>query len=140
MTRTHAKKAAKPQEVSFLQKALRAFLWTLAVGAGTVLVGALIAAFLPDPDPATAPLGLAAALLTALTGGIIAGRIHRAAPALCGLTNGALLLAVMLLCSLFFQGHAAGYSTGVALLIHALIPLLSVAGALVGIRKKTKRR
>lgn len=140
MTRNHTKKAAKPQEASFLQKSLRAFLWTLAIGAGTVLVGALIAAFLPDPDPATAPLGLAAALMTALTGGILAGRIHRSAPAVCGLTNGALLLAVMLLSSLFFRENAAGYSTGIALLIHALIPLFSVAGALIGVRKKAKRR
>ena len=135
MTRTHTKKNAKPQEASFPQKALRTFLWTLGVGAGLILIGSLIASFLPDPAPAATPIGLSVAMLTALIGGIISGKIHRKAPAVCGLTNGALLLAAMLLCSLFFQSLAAGYSTLTAILIHALIPLLSVFGALLGVRR-----
>lgn len=140
MTRTHAKKSAKPQEAAFPQKALRAFLWTLAIGAGAVLVGSVFLAFLPDPAPLTTPVGLLAAMLTALLGGVAAGKIHRTAPAVCGLLNGALLLAVMLLCSLFFGKNAAGYSTGTAILIHAAIPLLSVFGALLGVRKKPRKR
>lgn len=140
MTRTHAKKKTKPQEVPFPQKALRAFLRTLAIGAATVLAGSLLLAFLPDPAPLTAPLGLSAAMLTALLGGIVAGKLHRTAPAVCGLLNGALLLAVLLLCSLFFQKEAAGYSTGMAILLHAAILPLSVFGALIGVRKKGKKR
>lgn len=136
MTRTRTKKQPKPQEAAFPQKVLRSFLWTLAFAAGAILVVSLIACFLPDPAPSTEPLGLLAAGLSALVGGVISGRIHRSAPAVCGLANGALLLAVMLLCSLFFSGSGFGYSTAVSILLHALIPLLSVFGALIGVRKR----
>ena len=45
----------------------------------------------------------------------------------------------MLLLSLFFRDSAFGYSLGIALLLHALIPLLSLAGALFGVRKKGRK-
>lgn len=143
MTQTHAKKntrTAGAQEGGFAQKALRAFLWTLAVCAGLLLVASLAIYFLPDPDPAIQPAALIVALSAAFIGGMISGRIHRSAPAVCGLTNGCLLLALMLLLSLFFRDMAVGYSVGNALLLHALIPILSVMGALLGVRKKQKAK
>lgn len=151
MTRTHSQAGAKPRkktarsagktsDAAFPRKALRAFLWTLGLGGGLVLIASLAVCFLPDPDPMIRPVALFLAGLTSLLGGVIAGRIHKSAPALCGLTNGALLLAIMLLCSLFFRKNAAGYSTGTALLLHAAVPLLSVVGAVLGVRKKPKKR
>lgn len=143
MTQAHAKKntgATKAQDGSFLQKAVRSFLRTLAVGAGLLLIASLAVYFLPDPDPAIQPVALILAPATAFIGGMISGRIHRSAPAVCGLTNGCLLLALMLLLSLFFRSMAVGYSVGVALLLHALIPVLSVMGALLGVRKKPKTK
>lgn len=140
MSHAHAKKSAKStarQEVGFAQKAFRAFLWTLAFAAGLLLIASLAIYFLPDPDPAIQPVALLIAFLTAFVGGVIAGRIHRAAPALCGPVNGCFLLALMLLLSLFFRNMAFGYSIGIALLLHALILLLSLAGALFGVRKKS---
>ena len=143
MTHTHAKKSAKSaarQEVGFARKVLRSFLWTLAFGAGMLLTASLAVCFLPDPDPAIQPVALLIAFLTAFVGGIIAGRIHRAAPALCGPANGCLLLALMLLLSLFFCGKGVGYPIGIAILLHALIPLFSLVGALFGVRKKGAKR
>ena len=141
MSHTHTKKSAKSaarQEDGFAQKALRAFLWTLLF-AGLLLVASLAVYFLPDPDPAIRPVALLISFLVAFVGGVISGRIHRAAPALCGTLNGCLLLALMLLLSLFFRDSAFGYSLGIALLLHALIPLLSIAGALFGVRKKGRK-
>ncbi len=142
MSHTHTKKSAKSaarQEDSFAQKALRAFLWTLLFAAGLLLVASLAVYFLPDPDPAIRPVALLISFLVAFVGGVISGRIHRAAPALCGTLNGCLLLALMLLLSLFFRDPSFGYSLGIALLLHALIPLLSLAGALFGVRKKGRK-
>ena len=136
MSHTHTKKSAKSaarQEDGFAQKALRAFLWTLLFAAGLAVY------FLPDPDPAIRPVALLISFLVAFVGGVISGRIHRAAPALCGTLNGCLLLALMLLLSLIFRDSAFGYSLGIALLLHALIPLLSLAGALFGVRKKGRK-
>lgn len=132
--------SANRQEVGFAQKALRSFLWTLAFAAGLLLVASLAVCFLPDPDPAIQPLALLIAFLTAFVGGVIAGRTHRSAPALCGPVNGCLLLALMLLLSLFFRSMAFGYSIGIALLLHALILLFSLAGALLGVKRKPARK
>ncbi len=143
MSHTRAKKSSKStarQEVGFAQKALRSFLWTLLFAAGLLLIASLAVYFLPDPDPAIQPIALIIAFLVAFVGGIISGRIHRAAPALCGPLNGCLLLALMLLLSLFFRNLSFGYSVGVALLLHALVPLLSLMGALLGVRKKEGKR
>ena len=118
----------------FPKKTLKAFLITLAVGAGLILLCSLAAYFMPDPDPMIHPLAYAAAALTALIGGIVAGRIHGSAPAVCGLTNGLLLLALMLLLSLFFRSLASGYTAWVSALLHAAVLLLSFAGALIGVR------
>lgn len=141
MTRSHAKakKVAKPQEQGFWQRSLRAFCLTLAVGAGIILCASLAAVLLPDPASATLALGLVAALLTAFLGGVITGKLHGSAPALCGLCNGALLLSLMLLCSLLLRGRAFGYSTALSVLLHTLIPLISVFGALVGTRRHGSR-
>ena len=124
----------------FPKKALKAFLITLAVGAGSLLLFSLGAYFFPDPDPLIRPLALLAAAITAFVGGIVAGKIHGNAPFVCGATNGLLLLALMILLSLPFHQLAAGYSAWISLLLHAAVLLLSVVGAVVGIQKRAPRR
>lgn len=138
MTHKTLKKPIKPREQPFWRLSTKAFLRTLAVGAGLLLIGTLALCFLDDPAPAIQPTALLLSATTALTGGWIAGRLHRTAPALCGLCNGALLLACMLLLSLPFHTYAAGYSLGVALLLHALVPVLSVIGAVLGVQSHRK--
>ena len=125
---------ASPAE--FPKKALRAFLVTLAIGAGLILLASLGAYFMPDPDPMIRPLAYAAAALTALLGGFAAGKLHGSAPAVCGLVNGLLLLALMLLLSLFFRSHASGYPAWASALLHAAVLALSFAGALLGVRRR----
>ena len=138
--RSKAAPAARRQQEAassaseFPKKALKAFLITIAVGAGLILLCSLIAYFMPDPDPMIHPLAYAAAALTALIGGIVAGKIHGSAPAICGLLNGLLLLALMLLLSLFFRSLASGYSAWISALLHAAVPLLSFAGAIIGVK------
>ncbi len=126
----------------FSRTAAKGFLITLGIGAALLLAAALCVYFLPDPSPAIRPTGVAVALLTALAGGYVSGKLHGHAPALCGLLNGALLSALMLLLSLFLRSDAAGYSAWISALLHAMIPLCSVVGAMMGVRKKStpKRR
>ncbi len=120
----------------FSKETLRAFLITLAIGGGTVLVASLGAYFHPDPDSIIHPLAYVAAALTAFFGGFTAGKLHGSAPAICGLVNGILLTATMLLLSFFFLSESSGYSALVSTLLHTAIPVLSVLGAVAGVRKK----
>ena len=119
----------------FPKKVLRSFLISVGIGAVLILLFSIGAYFLPDPDPMIHPFAYAAAGLTALIGGIVAGKIHGSAPAVCGLVNGSLLVALMLLLSLFFRSFSSGYSAWVAALLHAAVPLLSFLGAVIGVRR-----
>lgn len=127
-------RSREPSPAQFPQRVLRAFLISVGIGAGLILLFSIVAYFLPDPNPMIRPLAYTAVGLTALLGGTVAGRLHRGAPAVCGLINGILLLALMLLLSLFFRSLASGYSAWISALLHAAIPLLSFVGALIGVR------
>ncbi len=121
---------------SFLPKStVKAYLITLAIGAGLILIASLILSLLSDPIPLIRPLSLLSCGITALAGGFVTGKLHGSAPAVCGLSNGALLLATLLLLSLFFRSLGNGYSVWLSLGLHLSVLLLSLAGALLGIRK-----
>lgn len=119
---------------------LKSFGMTLGVGLVLIVSASLIAYFMPDPNALIAPLGLAAAGLTAFLGGVIAVRIHGGGALLSGLFNGVLLMAVMMLLSLCFVRNSSGYSAGVSCLLHAGFLMLSVAGAYLGNRRKTRKK
>lgn len=147
LTRQHSKKRTPAKSPAtegaiFTKQTFKAFLITLAIGAGLILTLSLGAYFHPDPDSIIRPLALIAAALTAFFGGFTAGKLRGGAPAICGLINGILLTAVMLLLSLCFRAYSSGYSQLVSTLIHAAVPVLSFAGALLGTKKsiKTTRR
>ena len=123
-----------PQSL-FPRRARQAYLITAGVGAALLLIGSLCLALLPDPIPLIRPLSIATCFATALVGGIVAGKLHGGAPALCGLCNGALLLTTLLLLSLFFRSLGNGYSAWLSAGLHLSVLLLSLAGALLGIRK-----
>lgn len=129
-------KAASSSHTVFSRETLRAFLITLAIGGGLILVMSLGAYFHPDPDSIIHPLAYVAAALTAFFGGFTAGKLRGNAPAICGLVNGILLTATMLLLSFFFLSESSGYSALVSTLLHTAIPVLSVLGAIAGVRKK----
>ena len=114
----------------------RAFLLTLAIGAGCILLLSLAACFYPDPGRIVLPLGYFAAALTSFLGGVVAKKRTGGAPALCGLINGMLLMGVMILFSFFFLSESHGYSALVSSLLHAAVLILSVLGALAGTPKQ----
>ena len=122
----------------FSKETLRAFLITLAIGGGLILVMSLGAYFHPDPDSIIRPLAYVAAALTAFFGGFTAGKLRGSAPVICGLVNGILLTCVMLLLSFFFLSESSGYSTLISALLHAAVLVLSFLGAIVGTRKTQK--
>lgn len=131
----HRAKAAHDQATeSPLQKYLRAFLYTLAVGASLLLIGSLAISFLADPARLIPPLAYSLSILTALVGGRISGRIHKKAPLTVGLVNGGLLLLVMLIGSLCFHGMDGNMSLLTSILLHTAVPTASVAGALMANR------
>jgi len=127
---------AENQGALFSMETLRAFLITLAIGAGSILLLSLAAYFYPDPDRIIHPLAYFAVALTSFLGGVVAKKRTGGAPALCGLINGMLLMGLMILLSFFFLSESSGYSALMSTLLHAAILILSVLGAVAGSKKK----
>ena len=123
----------------FSAETLRAFLLTLAIGAGCILLLSLAACFYPDPGSIILPLGYFAAALTSFLGGVVAKKCTGCAPALCGLINGMLLMGVMILFSFFFLSESHGYSALLSTMLHAAVLILSVLGAVAGAPKSATR-
>ena len=132
--------------VLFLKSTLGAFLLTLALGGGLLLLCTLVLSFTPDPLSLALPAGLFCSALTALMGGFFATRIYHLPPLGAGLINGILITVLSLLFSFFFAKnadfYATGYSAAVSALLHASAVGLSIGGAFIGAREKTptKRR
>ena len=116
---------------------LRAYLYTIAIGLGSILILSLGVYFHSDPGTLVRPLGCVASALTAFFGGFIAGKLHGGAPAICGLVNGILLTCTMLLLSFFFLSESSGYSPLISTVLHTAVPVLSFLGALAGVKQKS---
>ena len=134
--RKTAKGDTAPDTV-FCRKTLETFLYTLALGAGLILLFSLGVYFYPDPNVLIRPLGYTAAALTAFLGGFLSGRLRGGAPIVCGLINGILLTATMLLFSFFLLSASSKHSALTSTLLHTAIPILSVFGALTGVKRKS---
>ena len=139
-TRTHSHSEETASSSLLMRNAAKSFLLSLATGAILLLLFSLIAYFQADPSVLILPLGLAAVGLTGFLGGVFLVRLHKHSALICGLLNGTLVEAFLLLLSLFFSKHASGYSLPVALLIHAGFLLLSVLGAFLGLPKPEKKK
>lgn len=118
----------------------KSLLITLGIGILLTLIASLIAYFSPDPNALIRPLGICAAALTALFGGFAAVRIHGHEALLCGILNGSVFMGLMILVSLFFKAEASGYAAWLSCLLHAGFVLLSIAGAYLGLKRKTRKR
>ncbi|MBE6552856.1 MAG: TIGR04086 family membrane protein [Ruminococcaceae bacterium] len=124
-----------------LQPLAKSLAITLLAGALSLLSCALLAYFLPNPNPWIKPLSLFAAALTALIGGGASARLQKQSPPLSGLLNGSVFMAAMILLSLFMRSRASGYSALLAILLHAGFLLFSVLGGILGKKKpKVKRK
>lgn len=137
----YAAKKAQPEEDSpaLLARHMgKSLLITVGVGILLTVICSLIAYFCADPDSMIRPLSFCAAALTALAGGFIAVRIHKHAALICGLLNGSLCTALMILASLFFRAYSSGYAAWLSCLLHIGFMLLSVAGAYIGLQHGTK--
>lgn len=139
---THKSKKKKDTEQSpaiLAKNLLKSLSITLATGLILILGASLIAYFTVDPNSVILPLSLAASALTALIGGFAAARINGSGAMLTGLLNGCVMMAIMILVSLFLGKHATGYSTAISFLLHAAFLLLSAMGGLLG-QKRAKPR
>ena len=120
---------------------LQTFLMTLGIGIVLVLHASLAAYFTPDPALTVKPLGIACAALTALCGGLLAGKRKKDAALMSGAWNGLFLTAAMLIVSLLFRKTGTGYATWLTALLHAGVILLSLLGAfLTTVRKRSPQR
>ena len=139
--RQTAKKPPEEETLSLWVRHLaKGGLITVVAALGLTLIASLIAYFAPDPNALIRPLSLIAAALTALIGGFATVRIHRHAALLCGLLNGSVLTALMMLVSLFFTHYSSGYSAGISALLHTAFLLCSVAGACLGLPRAHVRK
>ena len=131
-------------EPHLFRSILKSVLITIGIAAGLITVASLALSFTPDPNALILPIALGVSAATALSGGFLALRIHGSAALICGLLNGGVVMALMLLLSPLFRSHSSAYSAGIAALLHATFLACSVAGSYLAShlasRKKPKRR
>ena len=140
--KSNARKQA-PQEDSprlFALHAAKSALFSVLFGLLLLLLLSLALSYTPNPSPFIGPIGWISSGLTALVGGIIAVRIHGKSALLCGAVNGCVLMALMLIASLFFKENASSLSVGMCIALHAAFLALSIAGGYVGMPKPSKRK
>ncbi len=113
---------------------------TAAIGLGLLLLGALGAYFFPNPSTVILPIGIAASAFTALFGGMVSSRIIGKNALLCGLSNGCVLLSVMLLLSLCMIEYSSHYASLTSFLLHLGFMLFSILGAELGFFHTKKHR
>ena len=139
----HTKKVRHADErhaAPLLTALLKSLFFSLLIGIGLLLVLSLGLYFSPNPTPFIAPLGIAAAGICAVFGGMIAKKQIGESPLMCGLLIGSAMNALMLLLSLFFRSRASGYSALYATVLHVSFFACSVAGAYLAARKKPQKR
>lgn len=117
---------------------------TFGIAAVMLVLSAIIAANVPDPEKLYAPLSYAALYVPTFVGGVIAAK-RSDAPFIASLVHGT---AVLLICSLLsaFNYTNADIKLGIipSVVLHLLIPTVSVAGGFAyskaAEKKRTKRR
>ncbi len=122
-----------------LQNLAKSFFITWGVAVVLLVLFSLSAYFSPNPNILISPLGLLAAAIASLIGGVALARLHGHSSLLCGLCNGIVMSATMLLLSLFFPHLASGYSAWISAILHTAFLFCSVIGAFLG-RKRGKKK
>ena len=134
--------AERPQSLAALMKCvLLALPFTVLLGALLLCICTALLLRTQNPIRYTPILGILCLYLTAALGGMLATRLYgRRAPVLCGFLLGILLMLCLGVPALFLQQTAT--NAAVALFLRLLIPLASLAGALLtaGKRKTRHRR
>ena len=121
-----------------LRGAAQGLCFSLCCAIALLLLFSLVCYMMPDPDQHLTLFGLAALYLSALIGGIAAGR---KSGIIGGLLSGVLLCAVILLASSFKGNEPAQLSLGITVLLYVLVPAAgTMGGFLSGIRRKSAKR
>ena len=132
------------EEPKLFRSILKSVLITIGIAACLITVASLALSFTPDPNALIPPVALGVCAATALLGGFLASRIHGSAALICGLLNGGIVMALMLLLSPLFRSYSSAYSAVISALLRATFLACSVAGAFLAShlasRKKPKRR
>ena len=139
-----SKNTAEDSPALLMRNAAKSLALTVLFSLVLLLALSLGLYFSPNPNPLIAPMGIAAACVSATVGGMIAAKAHRHSALLCGLLNGCGMSALMLIASLFFRSHASGYPAWLSSLLHVAFFGCSVLGAYLssrtGTRKKRRRK
>ena len=111
----------------------------IAMALGTVL--AVVVAFAlyqaADPTRYITPAALSVLYISSLLGGFAATRLNLGSALLCGLTTGALLLAVSFIISLAISpSMSSEYNIINAIALRAAVLVCSIIGAFIGVSKK----
>ena len=125
------------ERYSVIGGAAIALLFSLAIGTVLILLSAVTLFFVPRGAMYISTLGTVLGLLTALLGGILAGRLNRHAGALSGLLFGVFYLGVMLLLGRFFYTGAPFVKR---LLGYILFPASALVGGALGGMRRTRAR
>lgn len=121
-----------------LRGAARGLGFALICAIALLLLFSLFCYMTPDPDKYLTAFGLAALYLSALIGGIAAGKKSGLVGGLC---SGLLLCTVILLASSFKGEDPALFSPGIIALLYVLVPGVgTLGGFLAGISHKGKGR
>ena len=121
---------------SLLGSALLALLFSLFVGVGALFAAALALSFTTSGTAYTDTVGCVLGALTALLGGIFAGKRQKHTGALAGVLFGALYVLMLLLVARIFGGDA---SLPKRLIGYAIFLLLSALGGALGGMRMGKR-
>lgn len=132
------------EESPLFTTVLKCSLWGLLATfiSGLVLISALSAAALASPDPLglITPMSLIALFPSAFIGGFVTVKKVKDAPMLCGIVCGGFATVCAMLFSIVLRGlESSGFELWQSLLLHALVIIFSVLGALAGNVKRVKR-
>ena len=125
-----------------LKSSALGFAAAMICAAISLLIGGAICYCAPDPNKYIIPVGIVAIYLSAAIGGFVACRLQGGDALLCGGVCGALLMLTFLFFTLFFENDGKdAFSTGISLILRAMVIAVSILGAFIGSRqKRTPRR
>ncbi|MBE6684164.1 MAG: TIGR04086 family membrane protein [Ruminococcaceae bacterium] len=140
-----AARSRSGDESPLFTSVLKCSLWGLLVTfiSGIILISVLSAAALASPDPLSliSSLSLIALFPSAFIGGFVTAKRVKDAPALCGIICGGLSTVCAMLFSIVLKGiSSSNFELWQSLLLHALVIVFSVLGALAGNVKRVAKR
>lgn len=139
MASSISKRNSKIQH-TIIETAPKATLLMLLAGLFILFLGALIIRGTPSPTLFSAPIAYFALYAGAVIGGYFcSARLEGARGLTCAFASSALLCLLILLAKAFISPSADPNGFWISLLTHLLVPLSSVAGAIIGGRSKTNK-